>query len=92
MAAHDELHGTLLRRMTIEDDLLLARLDRNRSEAFTACQTRLTERGIPAVLVDVEHLFDANSPKPSPRAAGPGVVRLKPRTAAEPELAAPARP
>jgi cell fate regulator YaaT (PSP1 superfamily) len=61
MAAHDELHGTLLRRMTIEDDLLLARLDRNRSEAFTACQTRLTERGIPAVLVDVEHLFDGQS-------------------------------
>ncbi len=61
MAARDELHGTLLRRITIEDDLLLARLDRNRSEAFTACESRLRERGIPAVLVDVEHLFDGQS-------------------------------
>ena len=57
----DELHGTLLRRMTIEDDLLLARLDRNRSEAFIACESRLRDRGIPAVLVDVEHLFDGQS-------------------------------
>lgn len=60
-ATRDELHGTLLRRMTIEDDLLLARLDRNRSEAFIACSSRLKERGIPAVLVDVEHLFDGQS-------------------------------
>jgi cell fate regulator YaaT (PSP1 superfamily) len=60
-ASRDELHGTLLRRMTIEDDLLLARLDRHRSEAFVACSSRIKERGIPAVLVDVEHLFDGQS-------------------------------
>jgi cell fate regulator YaaT (PSP1 superfamily) len=60
-ANHDEMHGTLLRRMTSEDDLLLTRLDRNRDEAFLACSTRLRERGVPAVLVDVEHLFDGQS-------------------------------
>jgi PSP1-like protein len=56
-----ECDGTLLRRVTIEDDLLLARLERNRDEAYRACQQRLAERGIPAVLVDVEHLFDGQS-------------------------------
>jgi cell fate regulator YaaT (PSP1 superfamily) len=53
--------GTLLRRVTVEDDLLLTRLERNREEAYNACQERLAERGIPAVLVDVEHLFDGQS-------------------------------
>ncbi|MEX2175390.1 MAG: PSP1 domain-containing protein, partial [Pirellulaceae bacterium] len=53
--------GTLLRRMTAQDDLLLARIERNRDEAYQACQSRLNERGVPAVLVDVEHLFDGQS-------------------------------
>jgi cell fate regulator YaaT (PSP1 superfamily) len=53
--------GTLLRRMTVEDDLLLARIEKNRDEAYRACSQRLMERGIGAVLVDVEHLFDGQS-------------------------------
>src|SRR5262245_52923897 len=53
--------GSLLRRVTVEDDLLLARLEKNREEAYRACAARLTERGLPAVLVDVEHLFDGQS-------------------------------
>ena len=53
--------GLLLRRVSVEDDLLLARLERNRDEAYRACEQRLAERGIPAVLVDVEHLFDGQS-------------------------------
>lgn len=53
--------GTLLRRVTVEDDLLLARLEKNRDEAYRACSDRLVERGIGAVLVDVEHLFDGQS-------------------------------
>jgi hypothetical protein len=53
--------GTLLRRMTVEDDLLLARIEKNRDEAHQACTARLVERGIGAVLVDVEHLFDGQS-------------------------------
>lgn len=57
----DELHGSLLRRVTVEDDLLLDRIEKNRGEAWQACTQRLQERGIPAVLVDVEHLFDGQS-------------------------------
>jgi len=53
--------GTLLRRITVEDDLLLARLEKNRDEAFAACSERLGELRSPAVLVDVEHLFDGQS-------------------------------
>lgn len=53
--------GTLLRRVTVEDELLLARLERNRSSAFAACVRLLDERRIPAALVDVEHLFDGQS-------------------------------
>jgi cell fate regulator YaaT (PSP1 superfamily) len=53
--------GTLLRRVTIEDDLLLARIEKNRDEAYHACTQRLIERDIGAVLVDVEHLFDGQS-------------------------------
>lgn len=50
--------GQILRRVTVEDDLLIARLERHRHEAFSACSQLLAERGIPAMLVDVEHLFD----------------------------------
>ena len=53
--------GALLRRVTVEDDLLLARLEKNREEAYRACAARLAERGLQAVLVDVEHLFDGRS-------------------------------
>ena len=50
--------GTLLRRVTISDELLLTRLERHKRQAFSACQQLLRAREIPAVLVDVEHLFD----------------------------------
>ncbi|MDX1948217.1 MAG: PSP1 C-terminal domain-containing protein [Pirellulaceae bacterium] len=53
--------GTLLRGVTAEDDLLIARLEKNRDAAWQACQDRLVAAGIPAVLVDVEHLFDGQS-------------------------------
>lgn len=53
--------GALLRKVTVEDDLLLARLERNRDAAYRACEERLVQRGIPAILVDVEHLFDGQS-------------------------------
>jgi cell fate regulator YaaT (PSP1 superfamily) len=55
------LDGSVLRRITIEDDLLIARLQKNRDDAYLACQRQLASRGIPAVLVDVEHLFDGLS-------------------------------
>lgn len=53
--------GELLRRMTVADELLAARLSQRKDEAFTACQTLLWERRIAATLVDVEHLFDGQS-------------------------------
>jgi cell fate regulator YaaT (PSP1 superfamily) len=53
-----ESSGQILRRMSVQDDLLEARLERRRHEAFTACQQLLGEQGVDAALVDVEHLFD----------------------------------
>ena len=57
---HD-VSGSLLRSVTTEDDLLLARIDRHRDEAYEACQQMLSEHQSDAVLVDVEHLFDGES-------------------------------
>ena len=57
----DEADGQLLRRVTVEDDLLIARLTRLQDEAFAACQRLLAERQVPAVLMEVEHLFDGQS-------------------------------
>ncbi|HTN73703.1 MAG TPA: PSP1 C-terminal domain-containing protein [Pirellulaceae bacterium] len=56
-----DVDGTLLRRITVEDDLLLDRLERHRLAAFEACSAKLVERGISAALIDVEHLFDGES-------------------------------
>ena len=53
--------GDVLRAVTVQDDLLLARLDRYRQSAFEACEALLSERKIPAVLMDVEQLFDGQS-------------------------------
>ena len=50
--------GQILRRMSVQDDLLEARLERRRHEAFEACQSLLAQSGVEAALVDVEHLFD----------------------------------
>jgi cell fate regulator YaaT (PSP1 superfamily) len=50
--------GDILRRMTVQDELLQARLDKHRQEAYQACTTLLDQSGVSAVLVDVEHLFD----------------------------------
>lgn len=53
--------GTLLRYLAPEDDLLLARLDKNKEEAFDECVSLLEDRNIKATLMDVEHLFDGES-------------------------------
>ena len=50
--------GQILRRMTVQDDLLEARLQRRRHEAFAACNSLLSESRVEAALVDVEQLFD----------------------------------
>ena len=64
--ATDETHvsdteGLLLRRVTTEDDLLLARLEKNRQAAYRACVDLLEQRQIEVQLMDVEHLFDGQS-------------------------------
>jgi cell fate regulator YaaT (PSP1 superfamily) len=50
--------GELLRGVTVQDELLQARLEKNRQEAYAACSAILAENETSAVLVDVEHLFD----------------------------------
>jgi cell fate regulator YaaT (PSP1 superfamily) len=53
--------GSILRGVTIEDQLLEARLERNRQAAYDACAARLSSLGLPVALMDVEHLFDGRS-------------------------------
>ena len=55
---HAEADGDLLRGVTIEDELLVARLEQHRQAAYEACSALLAEHQVSAVLVDVEHLFD----------------------------------
>jgi cell fate regulator YaaT (PSP1 superfamily) len=50
--------GEILRGMTVQDELLHARLEKHRQEAYTACAGLLAQNGMTTVLVDVEHLFD----------------------------------
>ncbi len=53
--------GTVLRRQTEADRMLLARLEKNRQHAFDACVDLLKKNDLSATLVDVEHLFDGRS-------------------------------
>ena len=53
--------GSILRGLTVEDQLLEARLHKNREAAFAACDTRLRQLNSPVALLDVEHLFDGRS-------------------------------
>lgn len=58
---HLDSDGSILRGITVEDDLLLARLERNRAEAYEACANRLAELNLSVALMDVEQLFDART-------------------------------
>ena len=53
--------GTVLRAVTVEDDLLLARLEKHKDQAYQACLDLLQERQLSAALMEVEHLFDGQS-------------------------------
>lgn len=55
------MDGALVRRLTVEDRLLIARLEKNRDDAFAACERLLAEHRVEATLVDVEQLFDGES-------------------------------
>jgi cell fate regulator YaaT (PSP1 superfamily) len=56
-----EADGAILRPATVEDQLLAARLEKNRTAAYEACAARIAELGLSTVLIDVEHLFDGQS-------------------------------
>ena len=56
-----EPDGELLRGVTVEDDLLLDRIERRKEEAYVACAQLLAEHDESVVLMDVEHLFDGHS-------------------------------
>lgn len=53
--------GVVLRGMTEQDRLLELRLEKNRHEAYGACLRKISELGLDAALMDVEHLFDGRS-------------------------------
>jgi hypothetical protein len=53
--------GALLRAVTVEDDLLLARLAQKKDAAYRACVDLLRTHHLSATLMDVEHLFDGRS-------------------------------
>lgn len=53
--------GSLVRALTAEDELLQSRLKKNRDAAYQACAKMLSEHGVSAALVDVEHLFDGST-------------------------------
>lgn len=56
-----EACGTILRRVSIEDELLEARLLKNRQSALEACTRCIDEKGLPITLMDVEPLFDGQT-------------------------------
>ncbi|MGY8768409.1 MAG: PSP1 C-terminal domain-containing protein [Pirellulales bacterium] len=56
-----ESDRSILRGVTVEDHLLISRLDKNKQEAFAACQTELVNRKLEATLIETEQLFDGQS-------------------------------
>ncbi len=60
-AGADAADGQLLRAVTVEDELLIARLERHREEAFAACCRELETRGLSASLLEVELLLDGTT-------------------------------
>ena len=53
--------GSILRGMTLEDELLESRLEKNRQKAARRLHRPAEELKITATLLDVEHLFDGRS-------------------------------
>jgi hypothetical protein len=57
----EDLGGTIIRKTTVEDELLLSRLEKHRSAAMAECRQELIDAGSSAVLLDVDQLFDAGT-------------------------------
>jgi hypothetical protein len=56
-----EVDGTVLRKVTSSDDLLLARIEKHRDDAYLACVALLRERQLDVTLMEVEQLFDGQT-------------------------------
>jgi cell fate regulator YaaT (PSP1 superfamily) len=56
-----ENDGIILRGMTVEDQLLNARLESKKQQAAIACEQLLAKHNSSAILIDVEHLFDGRT-------------------------------
>jgi len=59
--ATDDVDGTVLRKVTASDDLLLARIEKHRDDAYQACVTLLEARQLDVTLMEVEQLFDGQT-------------------------------
>ena len=60
-AAVDLSDGRLLRRMTVEDEILWGHLQEQADVAQQACQRWLSERAVAGLLIDVEPLLDGKT-------------------------------
>ena len=58
---HSDVGGVIVRKTTVEDELLLSRLEKHRCSAMEECRRELAEAGSAAVLLDVDQLFDAGT-------------------------------
>jgi len=57
----DTVVGSILRKVTPQDELLLQRLAKNKDRAITACAERIAAENLNVTLMDAEHLFDGKS-------------------------------
>ncbi|MDX1963003.1 MAG: PSP1 C-terminal domain-containing protein [Pirellulales bacterium] len=53
--------GSILRGVTVEDELLIARLERRKLTAIAECENLLRQEQLDATLMDVEVLFDGSA-------------------------------
>jgi cell fate regulator YaaT (PSP1 superfamily) len=60
-AASGESFATILRATTVEDELLISRLEKHRCEAIVECRKCLAAAGSAAVLLEVDQVFDAGT-------------------------------
>ena len=52
------LDGQIVRRMSVEDDLMLSRLERDKAQALLRCSEVLQQRGSTVAILDAEILLD----------------------------------
>jgi cell fate regulator YaaT (PSP1 superfamily) len=53
--------GHIIRRTTPQDEMLIARLEKNKDEAVSACLAQIESAQLDIALIDAEQLFDGQS-------------------------------